>query len=549
MDRRRSSLHGLSGARPKLSIERPGYSSACESWKLLLGSESVHVDGPTLEAAETATFATHQRIPAILRPADREQVQECLRIANRFAVPVYPISSGMNWGYGSRVPPGDGCVLLDLSRLGRILDFNEKLGCVTVEPGVTQRQLYTLLKERGSRLWMDSTGSSPDCSLIGNVMERGFGHTPYGDHFAHVCGLEVVLPDGEVIETGFARFADCPASAINRWGVGPSLDGLFSQSNLGVVTRMSLWLMPQPDAFEAFFFRCESSEGLPDLIDALRELRLRDILRSSIHIANDYKVLGGLRQYPWEETKGATPLGGDLMSRFRKDLSFGFWNVSGGLYGTRAQVVEAKRLLREALASQNGKLKFLNEKKLQLARRFAKPFSLVSGWDIRHTITLVEPVLGLMRGIPTDTQLSSTYWRKRMPPPASPHPDRDRCGLLWYAPVAPADGRQVEELTKLATDCLMKFGFEPMISLTMLTPRSVYAVISITYDRDVPNQDEQAMACYCELEQVCSMAGYRPYRLGIQSMGSEKQPGAYSELLKRLKTAVDPNCVLAPSRY
>jgi 4-cresol dehydrogenase (hydroxylating) len=215
--------------RPELAlpIARAGYSSAWESWRLLLGSEFVQRDSATLEAAETATFATRHKIPAILRPANREQVQECLRIANRFAVPVYPISSGMNWGYGSRVPPRDDCVLLDLSRLNRILDFNEKLGYVTVEPGVTQRQLYALLKERGSKLWMDSTGSSPDCSLIGNVMERGFGHTPYGDHFAHVCGLEVVLPEGEIIETGFARFPDCPASATNRWASGRAWMGCF----------------------------------------------------------------------------------------------------------------------------------------------------------------------------------------------------------------------------------------------------------------------------------------------------------------------------------
>ena len=177
-------------------------------WEQLLGSEFVQTDSSALRTAETATFATSQRVPAILRPGSREQVQECLRIANRFGTPLYPISSGKNWGYGSRVPPVDGCAILDLSRLDRIVDFNEELGYVTVEPGVTQARLHQFLRDRQSRLWMDATGSSPDCSLIGNAMERGFGHTPYGDHFAHVCGLEVVLPTGEVIETGSARFPD-----------------------------------------------------------------------------------------------------------------------------------------------------------------------------------------------------------------------------------------------------------------------------------------------------------------------------------------------------
>ena len=148
---------------------------ALEQWTALVGAEHVIADDRSRKTAETATFATTQRVPAILRPGSRDEVQECMRIANRFRIPVYPISSGKNWGYGSRVPVTDASVLIDLSRLNRILDFNEKLAYVTVEPGVTQRQLFQLLQDRHSSLWMDATGSSPDCSLIGNAVERGIG--------------------------------------------------------------------------------------------------------------------------------------------------------------------------------------------------------------------------------------------------------------------------------------------------------------------------------------------------------------------------------------
>ena len=158
-----------------------------------------------LREAETATFRTRQTIPLILRPRSREEVQECVREANRTGIPLYPVSTGKNWGYGSRVPPADCCALLDLRELNRILDFNERLGYVTVEPGVTQRQLHEFLIGQRSGLWLDATGSSPGCSLIGNALERGFGHTPYGESFyANVCGMEVVLADGELLGTGFA---------------------------------------------------------------------------------------------------------------------------------------------------------------------------------------------------------------------------------------------------------------------------------------------------------------------------------------------------------
>ena len=84
-------------------------------------------------------------------------------------------------------------------------------------------------------------------------------------------------------------------------------------------------------------------------MDALRPLRLNGTLRSTVHIANDYKVLSGMQQYPWAEAEGQTPLPADVMQRLRKQLHFGAWNASGGLYGTRAQVAEARRLVTQAL--------------------------------------------------------------------------------------------------------------------------------------------------------------------------------------------------------
>ena len=158
-------------------------SEALREWALLLGDGHVRCDREGLRSASTATFATTSQVLAILRPGTRDDVQEVVRIANRHRVPIYPISTGKNWGYGSRVPARDG-VLVDLGRMNRIVAFDEELAYVTIEPGVTQRQLYDYLQERGSSLWMDATGASPDCSIIGNTLERGFGHTPMGDHCA-----------------------------------------------------------------------------------------------------------------------------------------------------------------------------------------------------------------------------------------------------------------------------------------------------------------------------------------------------------------------------
>ena len=524
-------------------------SRAIEEWSGIVGADHVITERSALGAAETATFATAARVPLILRPADRQQVQACLRIANANRVPVYPISTGRNWGYGSRVPAADGSALLDLGRMNRIVDFNEDLAYVTVEPGVTQQQLFDFLRANHSRLWMDATGARPDSSLIGNTMERGFGHTPYGDHFAHVCGFEVVLPDGECIETGFSRFAQTSTGPLYRWGLGPTLDGLFTQSNFGIVTRMSIWLMPAPEHFEAFFFRCDDDSGLGALLDALRRLRLSGTLRSAAHIGNDYKVLNGIGQYPWELTGGTTPLRPEQMAGLREKLRFGAWNGSGGLYGTRAQVREAKRLMRRELQGKVAKLEFLGERKLELARRFARPYGLVTGWDISAALDLVRPVFSLLKGAPTAAPMATTYWRKRTPPPADLDPDRDRCGLLWCAPVAPLEARHGERLTRLSIDTLLAHGFEPMLSLSLVTDRALTCVVSICYDRDVPGEDDRAMQCYRELLDRLTASGYHSYRLGIQSSAEMADKDAYAALLATLKRALDPNGILAPGRY
>ena len=96
--------------------------------------------------------------------------------------------------------------------------------------------------------------------------------------------------------------------------------------------------------------------------------------------------------------------------------------------------------MRQALKGKVVRLQFLDDRMLRLASRFAKPYQLLTGWDLRRTLELVRPVYGLLKGVPTSQPLASCYWRKKTPPPAQMDPDRDGCGLLWCAPVAPMEG-------------------------------------------------------------------------------------------------------------
>src|SRR6185503_20399449 len=102
-------------------------SRALARMRELCGDAHVQGDAPALDAAATATFATRARPSAIVRPASRDEVQGCIAIARAHGIVLHAISRGRNWGLGSRVPTSDGAVLLDLSRMNRIVAFDEEM--------------------------------------------------------------------------------------------------------------------------------------------------------------------------------------------------------------------------------------------------------------------------------------------------------------------------------------------------------------------------------------------------------------------------------------
>ena len=74
-------------------------------------------------------------------------------------------------------------------------------------------------------------------------------------------------------------------------------------------------------------------------------------------------------------------------------------------------------------------------------------------------------------------------------------------------------------------------------------------MITISYDRDVTGEDERALECYRALSAQLLSRGYPPYRLNVASMASVSAEGPYADVLRRLKSVLDPNGILAPGRY
>lgn len=532
------------------------FTEAMMTWKRILGDEHVSNKQEELERAETATFQTDQKVPLIIRPRDREEVQASMKVASEFSVPVYPISTGKNWGLGSWVPVRD-AVIMDLSRMNRILDYNEELAYVTIEPGVTCRQLYEFLRNKKSRLMVSLTGSTPDSSLIGNVMERGHSKGQYAERYANVCGLEVVLPTGECLNSGFERFEGAKAGKVNRWGVGPVLEGLFTQSNLGVVTKLTIWLQPFPEIMQTVFFSIHDETKLPALIDIFRELRLKGAVRSSISLLNDYRVQSELAQYPWEAMKDQTPLSLEVLRSMKaKNTGMeawdGVWNGETALYSLTSAHADADEThLREVLGPVVDKLAFHRQTMGSMADLLEMATDPETNVLDRKKLSYADcRMLGFM-GIPFTGSVPITYWRKKTPTPVgSLNPDRDGCGIIWCSPTVPFNGADIEAASNIISATMREFGFEPNLCLNGVTDRSIDITAAIIFDREVPGESRKATQCYNKMLSLLGKDGYIPYRLTVNSMDSLlHEKGDHTDVLRRIKRTLDPEGILSPGRY
>jgi 4-cresol dehydrogenase (hydroxylating) len=498
------------------------FAAAFAAWRDIVGPQHATSRARDVGPAEASTFVAEGRVRAIIRPGCVADVQRCIAVANRYRQRLYPVSRGRNWGLGSRQPAAQRCTLLDLGRLNAILEFDEELAYMTVEPGVTFRQASEFLRDRGSALFAAVIGGSPDASLIGNTVERGSGIGPYADRAARVCGMEVVLPTGELLHTGFGRFKQARTVPLSRHGVGPGFDGLFLQSNLGVVTKLTIWLAPRPHTL-AIFRAAVPASTLASVIERFRRLVLNGSLGTpALTFWNSYKVLARAGQYPWQAMQGATPLALDRVG-VAPD-----WHVSGALYGPSFEhVALAEQSLRRAMSAE------LEELVVE-----------------RLCGDAIDARAGLFVGTPDAANLASLYWRKAAGVPGDPDPDRDRCGLIWLCPTLPFRGSDCMRAVEIIERTLLRAGFEPNIGFNALDPRALDGFVAISYDRDLNGEDARAMRCHDDLMTELVSAGYLPSRLGVQSMNSLPEPGDdFGTLIQRIKQAMDPADILAPGRY
>jgi FAD/FMN-containing dehydrogenase len=181
----------------------------------------------------------------IVRPETTEEVSEIVKIANKYKIKMVPRGGGADLVGGSVT---EGGILIDLTRMNKILEINEDDYYCVVECGITWGNLVSILHTKEYTTGVLGPGSGYAATIGGGLSNAtaGFGSTKYG-LVPDIClGVEVVLPNpqGTIIRTGAA--ANKYATPFCRYGVAPDFTGLFmgDVGTMGIKTKAFLRLFP-----------------------------------------------------------------------------------------------------------------------------------------------------------------------------------------------------------------------------------------------------------------------------------------------------------------
>jgi glycolate oxidase len=288
-----------------VSPESHAHSELLQIVARIVGPRHVLTDHAEREFYSQDVHSRGETALAVVQPGSTDELSELLRAIEPTGLPIAVRGGGMSYTSGY-IPSRPNAVMIDLHRLNRIVEINERDMYVTVECGVTWKQLYEALKAVGRRTpyWGALSGLR---STVGGALSQGsmfLGSGRYGTAGESCIGLDVVQVNGEVLHLG---------SHANRHGkpffrqYGPDLMGLFlsDAGALGIKARATLRLVRHEPAAGHLSFAFEDAQSLFDVMTKISSLEvasecyafnstLHDMFTRSAGLSSDLKMLGNV---------------------------------------------------------------------------------------------------------------------------------------------------------------------------------------------------------------------------------------------------------------
>ncbi|MBN8500350.1 MAG: FAD-binding oxidoreductase [Sphingomonadales bacterium] len=453
---------------------------------------------------------------AAIAPANVAEVQAIVRLANEHKTPLWPVARGKNLGYGTAAPRMAGSIVLDLGRMNKVIELDPKLAYGVVEPGVSFFDLYEHIQREKAPLWMSVPGNAWG-SVLGNALDHGMGYTPFGQHAKNLCGIEAVLPSGDLVRTGMGAMEGNHSWHLFPLSFGPDWTQMFTQSNLGVVTKAGVWLQPAPETSLVLTWDIPNEEDIGWVIDTVTPLKLAGVIDQNVFIPSwlGKIVLKGQRKDFWDK-ESAIPEW--RVQELLKEHKLGYWQVQIRLYGDEAVNKAKANVIKSAF-----------KRKLD-----APPHE--GWWRTGDPVNQYDPTMG----VPSAVALQMGDWVG------------GRGAHMGFSPVVPATSEHVLGQLKRSRQVIADHDVDFYASFTV-GGRFATNINMLMFDRDKPAQIDNMKKLFNALIDSTAKAGYGEYRTHLGWMDAVNDTYNFNNQAQRrlneaVKNALDPNGILAPGK-
>ncbi len=233
----------------------------------IVGPENVLLEAEALEPySHDETVGLRAAPEVVVRVVSARQVAEIFKLAQRERVPVTPRGAG--YGLSGGAVPLQGGIVLSTEKMNRVLEIDKENLMVTVEPGLITGDLHRAVEAEGL-FYPPDPASLDSCTIGGNVAEGAGGPraVKYGVTKDYVCGLEAVLPSGEIITCGGKRVKDVTGYNLIQLLIG-------SEGTLAVVTKIILRLLPLPKVQVDLLVPYDDFQAAADTVSAIVARRI-----------------------------------------------------------------------------------------------------------------------------------------------------------------------------------------------------------------------------------------------------------------------------------
>ncbi len=235
------------------------------------------------------TAALKQRPGAVVFPLTAVEVAECVRLARKHSVPVVTRGSGTGLSGGS--VPLDGCLVICLVKMDKLIEVDEKNLTLRAQSGVITKEIDDAAAKVGL-FYPPDPGSMKISTIGGNVAENsgGLRGLKYGVTRDYVMGIEVVLPDGTLTFLGNKCVKDVAGYSMKDLFIG-------SEGTLGIITEVILKVLPRPKARKTMLALYDSMDAAAKTISAIIAAKiipctLEFLDRVTVQCVEDYAKIG-----------------------------------------------------------------------------------------------------------------------------------------------------------------------------------------------------------------------------------------------------------------